>query len=192
VAGVAVALLVVVMVARFGGPSSGSAAQGAAPLAMPGAGPGGAATTDLSSMSPREQADRLFDRVMRAEEGGNANEVSFFGPMAIQAYAMLGKLDPDARYHVGLLEAATGNEAGALAQADSLEKEAPRHLFVPLIRWEVAKRRNDSAALRRAYRQFLDSYDQEIGTDKSEYAAHRTRLDGFRDEARGALGSSSR
>ncbi len=195
VAGVAVALLVVVFVARSGGPSSsipGGAGRGGASPSMPGAGPGGAATTDLSQMSPREQADRLFDRVMRAQEGGNASEVSFFGPMAVQAYAMLGKLDADARYHVGLLDAATGNEAGAAAQADSLEKESPRHLFAPLIRWEVANRRNDTAAMRRAYRQFLDNYDKEIASGKSEYDAHRTRLEGFREEARGALGAASR
>lgn len=195
VAGVAVAVLVVVLVARFGGPSSSVPAgegRGGASSSMPGAGPGAPATTDLSQMSPREQADRLFDRVMRAEEGGNASEVSFFGPMALQAYAMLGKLDADARYHVGLLGAATSNQAGALAQADSLDQESPRHLFPPLIRWEVANRRNDTAAMRRAYRQFLDNYDKEIASGKSEYAAHRTRLDGFREEARGALGANSR
>ncbi len=194
VAGVAVAVLVVVLVARFGGPSSSvpaGDARGGVPSSMPGAGPGAPATTDLSQMTPREQADRLFDRVMRAEESGNTNEVSFFGPMAIQAYAMLGTLDADGRYHVGLLEVANGNEAGALAQADSLDQEFPRHLFTPLVRWEVAKRRNDTAGMRRAYRQFLDNYDKEIASGKSEYAAHRNRLDGFREEARGALGPGS-
>ena len=154
--------------------------------------PGGAGTTDLSTMTPREQADRLFDRVMRASEGGDSGEVTFFGPMAIQAYGMIGKLDADARFHVGLIEAALANEAGATAQADTLEKQTPRHLFVSLIRWEVANRRGDSAALRRVYRQFLDNYDAEMASGKSEYEMHRIRLQAFRDEARGALGTTTR
>jgi hypothetical protein len=187
VAGVVVAILVVVLVARSGGPPG---APGAAPA--PTGMPGGAGTTDLSTMTPREQADRLFDRVMRASEGGDSGEVTFFGPMAIQAYAMIGKLDADARFHVGLLEAALDNDAAATAQADSLANEAPRHLFVPLIRWEVANRRQDAAALRRAYRQFLDTYDPEMATGKGEYEMHRTRLQAFRDEARGALGTTTR
>ncbi|MBI2072018.1 MAG: zinc ribbon domain-containing protein [Gemmatimonadetes bacterium] len=190
VAAVAVALLVVVFVARSGGPSSSMAGGGGPGGASP-SGPG-ATTTDLSSMTPREQADRLFDRVMRASEGGNAGEVTFFGPMALQAYAMIGKLDADARFHVGLIEAALANDTGAIAQADTLAQEAPRHLFVPLIRWEVANRRGDTAALRRLYRQFLDNYDAEMASGKSEYDMHRTRLQAFRDEARGALGASSR
>ena len=121
-----------------------------------------------------------------------AASATFFGPMALQAYAMLGQLDPDARYHVGLIEMATGNAAGALAQADSLNREAPRHLFAPLHRWEVASQANDTAALRRAYRQFLDEYDRDTAAGKPEYADHQKRLEAFRNEARGAVGASSR
>jgi len=192
-AGVAVALLVVVFVARTGNPSSagaGSAAGGGGSPSMAGAGPGGAATTDLSSMSPREQADRLFDRVMTASENGNAQEVSFFGPMALQAYTMIGPLDTDARFHIGLIDASLSNPAGALAQADTIEKATPRHLFVSLIRWEVANRAQDTAGMRRAYRQFLDNYDKEMAGNNEEYNVHRRRLEQFREEARGALGTT--
>lgn len=195
VAGVVVAILVVVLVARSGGPSSsiaGGGRGGETSSSIPGAGPGAAGTTDLSTMTPREQADRLFDRVMRASENGDTGEVTFFGPMAIQAYGMIGKLDADARFHVGLVSAVLDDDDAATAQADSLANEAPRHLFVPLIRWEVANRRADTADLRRAYRQFLDSYDAEMASGKSEYEMHRTRLEAFRDEARGALGAASR
>lgn len=195
VAGVAVALLVVVFVARTGGPSSSIPAgdgRGGASPAMPGAGPGGAATTDLSSMTPREQADRLFDRVMRASENGNTQEVTFFGPMTLQAYTMVGPLDADARFHIGLVNASLSNPAAALAQADTIEKATPKHLFIFLIRWDVANRAKDTAGMRRAYRQFLDNYDQEMASGKEEYTMHRTRLEQFRDEARGALGSAGR
>ncbi len=191
VAAVAVAVLVVVLVARSSSPAPGGASASTALSGMPGAA-GGRATTDLSTMTPREQADRLFDRVMRASEGGDSGEVSFFAPMALQAYAMLGKLDADARFHVGLIEAALGNQAAATAQADSLEREAPGHLFIPLLRWEVANRRGDTPAMRQAYRQFLDRYDREIASAKSEYDMHRTRLEAFRQEARGATGTTTR
>lgn len=187
VAAVTVALLVVVLVARSGGPAAAPGAS-APPAGMAGA----TGTTDLSTMTPREQADRLFDRVMRASESGNASEVTFFGPMALQAYGMIGPLDSDARFHVGLIEAALSNDAGASAQADTLARESPRHLFVPLIRWEVANRKQDTAALRRAYRQFLDNYDAEMASGKGEYADHQKRLEAFRDEARGAVGTTSR
>ena len=40
---------------------------------------------DLSKMTPREAADRLFNRVMSANERGDKDETSWFSPMAIQA-----------------------------------------------------------------------------------------------------------
>jgi hypothetical protein len=143
-------------------------------------------------MTPREQADRLFDRVMTASENGNTQEVSFFGPMALQAYTNVGPLDTDARFHIGLIEASLSNPAGALAQADTVEKATPRHLFISLIRWEVANRAQDTAGMRRSYRQFLDNYDKEMASSKEEYTMHRRRLEQFRDEARGALGATQR
>jgi len=64
-----------------------------APLSAPGELP------DLASMSPREAADRLFNRVMTASENGDSAEALRFAPMALQAYNDLGTLDNDARYH---------------------------------------------------------------------------------------------
>jgi hypothetical protein len=190
VAGIAVAVLVVVLVARFGG--AGAPATAAASTAnAPGTSPNGmVATTDISQMSPQEQADRLFDRVMTAHEAGDSQQVAFFGPMAIQATAMLGTLNADQHFHVGLINAALGNYAATAAEADTIAKSDPQHLFVPLLRWEVANHDNDSAAMRRAYRQFLDNYDKEMASGKPEYAMHKTRLEAFHDEARGAQGKT--
>ena len=116
--------------------------------------------------------------------------MTLFGPMALQAAAMLGTLNDDQHYHVGLINAALGHFAATAAEADTIAKDDPHHLFVPLLRWEVANHDNDTAGMRRAYRQFLDNYGREIATGKPEYAAHKTRLDAFREEARGALGKS--
>lgn len=187
VAGVAVAVLAVVLVARLG--SGGAAPTAAAsPTSGPGTEPNG--MPDISKMSPQERADLLFDRVMSAHEQGDSQQVTFFGPMALQATAMLGTLNDDEHYHVGLVNAALGNFAATAAEADTIAKDDPRHLFVPLLRWEVASHDHDTAGMRRAYRQFLDNYDKEIATGKPEYTAHKARLDAFLEEARGALGKS--
>jgi Double zinc ribbon len=184
VAGIAVAVLVVVLVARYGA----GAAPSAAAASPTGSGTGPNGMPDLSQMSPQEQADRLFDRVMTAHEQGDSQQVTFFGPMALQATAALGTLNDDEHYHVGLINAALGNFAATAAEADTIARDDPHHLFVPLLRWEVADHDKDAAGMRRAYRQFLDDYDQEIATGKPEYTAHKTRLDAFREEARDAVG----
>ncbi len=153
--------------------------------AAPGSGRG--ATTDLSLMSPRERADRLFNRVMGAHERGDRGEVDLFAPMAIQAYALLGAMDHDARYHLALLYSAGGPIAMALLQADSLDLEAPGHLFVAMLRGTLARISGDTLELRRAYRSFLDHYEREMAAAKPEYAEHQTSIGGFLTEARSAL-----
>jgi hypothetical protein len=165
VAGVSlVALLVtiVVVVARRA-PSAAAAAPGT----------GEEATTDISQMSPTEQASRLFDRVMRAEEAGDTAQVNFFAPMAIQAYQMLGaNLDPDSRLHVGLLDLATKDPAGATAQADTILRGSRTHLYGLLLRARVAQATGDAAAERRALQAFAAAYDAERAKNLPEYAEH--------------------
>ncbi len=185
VAGAAVVVLALVVIVRFTG-SAGPPAQGAAPAA---AGPGGAAgPVDLSSMTPREAADRLFERIMIAHEAGNADQVAFFLPMAIQSYQMLEQKDTDAHYHLGLIHTVGGQADAALAQADSVELGAPNHLFASMLRATAARIKGDSAGVRRAYRTFLDSYEGEIATQKPEYSAHQNAIEAFRTEARGLNG----
>lgn len=192
IAAVTAAVLVVVLVARMGGPSPPVAGQGAVGGASPSIAPGagGMATTDISSMTPRERADRLFDRIMRAVSRGDSGEVRFFTPMALQAYALLGPLDADTRYHVALIQAEAGDLAAVAAQADSLEAAAPRHLFVSMLRADVAQQRGNPAEVRRWHRRFLDLYDAEVATAKQEYRDHQTALDAFRQQALAASGSS--
>lgn len=142
------------------------------------------ATTDISQMSPREQANRLFDRVMAAQERGDQQEVSFFVPMAIQAHGLLGALDNDARYHLGLLHTVGGSYELALLQADSLELQSSRHLFAAMLRGSVASARGETTDLRAAHQSFLDLYDRELATGKPEYEEHTTSISIFLAEAR--------
>ena len=176
VAGGAIALAAVALLVwgnRSGDAGAGTVASGV-PAAEAGAPP------DLSTMSPRERFDRLFNRIMTAAEAGNAAEVTTFLPMAKMAYAQLDTVNIDARYHMAMLDVQGGNAEAALAQADSIARLAPEHLFVFLIREAEAARRGDSAAVRKAHEAFLAVYDREVALERVEYAEHRNALERFR------------
>lgn len=159
----------------WGGRSPGAAAgPAAAPVAAAGTPP------DLSTMTPRERFDRLFNRIMTAAETGDTAEVARFLPMATLAYAQLDTVDADARYHMAMLSVQGGDSRSALAQADSIAATAPRHLFAFLIREAEAARRGDSNAVRSAREGFLAAYDQEIALERVEYAEHRNAIERFR------------
>lgn len=142
---------------------------------------------DLEAMTPRERFDRLYNRIMTAAESGNTAEVSRFAPMAFAAYAGLDQVDADARYHLAVLYLhATANIPAALAQADSIAAEFPRHLFAILIRGTAARQRGDSGVLARSQRDLLQAWDAEMALSRPEYRDHRVMLDQFRA---GALSS---
>ncbi|MFQ5549670.1 MAG: zinc ribbon domain-containing protein [Gemmatimonadales bacterium] len=189
VAGVSIALLLVVAVIKYDG---GGSAQDGGLLPQPTQLlQSSSGITDISQMSPRERANRLFDRVVAAAERGDSSEVAFFSPMAIQSYELLGTWDDDARYDVGIIYAVSAQLDDALAQADSIELSNPNHLLAKVIRAEVANRRNDREAQHDAYRDFLSAYDVEIEILRPEYAAHRRTIDGFRSEAQQSVQGSN-
>lgn len=154
-------------------------------------GPTARGITDISNMTPRERADRLFNRVMAASEQGDSGQVAFFGNMALQAYDLLGGYDADARYHVGMMHLALRNVAAARAQADSITRTAKGHLLASHLRAEVARRANDAGARNRAWRELLANYDTEMASGKPEYGDHRTALENAREEARKAVGTTA-
>lgn len=138
---------------------------------------------DLSSMSPRQAADRLFNRVMAASENGDSAEALRFAPMALQAYDSLGTLDNDARYHVALLHLTTGDSKSARVQVELLRKAVPNHLLGFMLEHQIAERsgKQDSAA--RAYKAFLAAYDAEIAAERAEYQDHLNSIERFRKAA---------
>lgn len=167
-------------------------AAGAVALAIRGSGNGAAgaptpaiastegAPPDISALSPRERFDRLFNRVMAAGENGDTAEVRRFLPMARMAYDQLPDVDTDARYHMAMLHIQGGEGGAALAQADTISAQLPRHLFIFLIREAEAARRGDAAAAGRAREEFLRAYETEIALERPEYADHRGALERFR------------
>jgi len=134
-------------------------------------------------MSPEERATRLYNRVMTLHSQGKADSAGFFLPMALQAYAMLPALDVDARYHIGVLDLTGGDETGALAQADSINRAVPHHLFAFMLRARALELRGDAAGARRAYGDFLRHETAERARKRPEYAEHETNLSTFHEQA---------
>lgn len=149
----------------------------------------GAAKVDLSSMSPREAADRLFNRVMTAYENGRADEVRQFAPMAVQAYDRIGTLDNDARYHIGLLHLTARDTRFARVQAEELRKAVPKHLLAIMLEHQIAEIDGNRAGIERANKEFLAAYSSEIAVKRSEYDDHRGTIDRFRAAAQAGMGA---
>jgi hypothetical protein len=178
VAGAALGALVTVLLMRPGR-SSGGTAEGP-PFATQG---GGAPAIDISQMSPEERAQRLFDRVMRLTQEGKQDSAQFFLPMAQQAYAMIPAMDLNARFDVGLLDLTAGDAAGALAQADTIVRNTPTHLFAFILRARAYQANSNAVKAKQAYRAFLKNEAAERGRNRPEYADRSSALDAFHTDA---------
>src|SRR5881296_453153 len=139
---------------------------------------------DISQMSPEERATRLYNRVMLLHTQGKADSAGFFLPMALQAYAMLPALDVDARYHIGVLDLTGGDAAGALAQADTIRRAVPTHLFGFMLRARARELQRDAVGVRRAYADFLKNEAAERTRQRPEYGEHAENLDTFHQQAK--------
>ncbi len=181
IAAVSVVVVILVIAVRSSSPPQPGQSAGMTQVTSPSGAP------DISALSPRQQADRLFDLIMTSAEAGDTARVAFHTDMAIQAYQMIGDLDGDARYHVGLIHVVRGETAQALAQADSLEAMVPGHLLALMLRRAAARASGDTVGVPDIYRAFLDSYDREITIPRPEYEMHRNSIDSFLNEARAAV-----
>ncbi len=187
IAGLAVGALIGVLAMRGGGSGGGGGggAAGSAPPVAPFAGgaPAGGVAPDISQMSPEERAQRLFDRVMRLDEAGKADSVRFFLPMALGAYEQLPALSLESHFDVGLLKIAGADPAGALAEADTIRREVPTHLFADILRARALDAQNDTRGARAAYQSFLKNETSERARRRPEYADRTNLLDAFHGDA---------
>jgi hypothetical protein len=151
---------------------------GAAGGDRPGVGP----APDISSLSPQERFDRLFNRIMQAAERGDSVEIERFTPMALGAYDQLDIRNADARYHAAVLRMQVGDLVGARALADTILTESPGHLFGYIVRGEIAERNHDSAGRDQAYRDFLKHYDAEMKAGRVEYLEHKPAIEEFKTQ----------
>jgi hypothetical protein len=158
--------------------------------AVPGATPGGTApgTPPPLTGTPREQADRLFDRIMRARASGDAAEALRFTPMAIQAYGLAAPLDNDGLYHLASVHLVAGDPASARSTAEQILAGNDNHLLGLAIAGEAAVAAGDSAAARDYYSRLLAAYDTEVASGLQEYRDHSQVLPEYRATAQRIMG----
>ena len=136
-------------------------------------------------MTPEEQADRLFNRVMTLFEQGDTARVQFMAPMAVEAYQRLPKLTLDQRYHLGRIGAITGVPQLATAQADTILQQRPTHLLGLVLAAQGARMRGDEAAARGYDRRLLAALSSEEKAGRPEYAQHANDITRAVESARG-------
>jgi tetratricopeptide (TPR) repeat protein len=159
--------------------------MGATPGAAPASGP---AAVDLSSMTPRQAADRLFDRVMTAAETGDSAQAMQFLPMAIQAYERAQPLDLDGAFHLSTLQRTGLNQQGALTTAQAALEQDPDHLLLLHAAGEAARELGETELATGFYRRILDVYDAEANLQKPAYLAHENMLPSVRQNAADQVG----
>lgn len=140
---------------------------------------------DLSRMSPREAADRLFNRVVMASEQGDMPEVLRFAPKALQAYEGLADLDADAHYHLGLIHASVGDFDAVREQVAILRQYAPSHLLGLILEHDAAEKSDDQQGAAMAAIAFEAAYTAEIMAGRPEYEAHGNTIKSFHEKAAG-------
>lgn len=139
-------------------------------------GMGAAQAPDISSMSPEERADRLFNRVMRLSSEGKADSAAFFAPMAVGALEAVTPLTAHGRYDIGLVSLATGDVSRAAAQADTILAQRPTHLLGLVLAARVADVRGDAAASASFRQRLLAAEPAERGSALPEYNDHNADI----------------
>jgi len=147
---------------------------------VPAAGP----APDISQMTPAERAIRLHTRVMTLRQAGKQDSVMMFAPMAIAAFEMLGDLDVDSRYDLGMIGDASGNAALAKAQADTILQQNPNHLLGLILAARAARMENRAADEKRFYQRLVAAEPAERAKQLGEYLTHENDIVIALDEAR--------
>jgi hypothetical protein len=164
--------IVVVLAAKIGarsGPGRGAGAQ----VVVQGA----ANAPDISSMSPREQAARLYDRVMRLHEEQKRDSVEFFAQMALNAYAAIPDLDMDGRYDMARIAMVAGALPVARAQSDTILRRDSTHLLGLLLGADLARAANDEARAKRMETTFVTVAGRERQRNLPEYEMHSAEIE---------------
>ena len=139
---------------------------------------------DISSMSPEERADRLFNRVMSLWSEGKRDSAQFFAPMAMTAIGSLAPLDAHRRYDLGLVSLVAGDPATAKAQSDTILKARPQHLLGLLLAARAADARGDSSVAREMRARLVGAEKSERASGLQEYTDHDADLRAAIDEAK--------
>ena len=144
---------------------------------------------DISSLSPTERTDRLFNKVMLLYSQGKSDSVQFFAPMALTSYQMLGTMNNDQHYDMGRVAEVAGAIPLAKAQADSILKKSPTHLLGLILAARVAGLQGDSSALRSYEKRLVAAEKTELAKKLDEYDRHQDDIANGIAEARKAVGA---
>ncbi|HUF66401.1 MAG TPA: hypothetical protein VMM17_10555 [Gemmatimonadaceae bacterium] len=148
-----------------------------AAMSLPGAaGRAAGAAPDISSMSPQERADRLFNRVMSLSGEGKTDSAAFFAPMAIAALESLQPVTAHGLYDIGLVALAAGDHRRAAAQADAILAQRPTHLLGLALAARAADARGDAAASTSFKQRLLAAERSERDEPLPEYTDHSTDI----------------
>ena len=169
------ALIALVAGQRFAGGRAPTPAAAGASIAA-GAPDGAGRAPDISNLSPRERADRLFDRMMRLSSEGKTDSVQFFAPMALSVYQSLGSLDADLRYDYGRVAEVAGESSIATAQADSILAADANHLLGLVLAVRAAQLRGDSTAATGLRRRLIAAEPTESAKRLPEYERHQSDI----------------
>lgn len=159
----------------------GGTMTGTVPAAGGTGGEGGAmpSAEELANMSPREAADRLFDRAMREGESGDPERAAFFADMALQAYGAVSPddFDVDALFHIGLLHLAMGDAGAARAVGDLLLESDGTQLYGLVLLARSADAEGESDAAASARERLRAAIEDESALESPTYAPHRELLE---------------
>ncbi len=150
----------------------------------------GPAAIDLNSMTPREAADRLFQRVMQAASAGDSLGAAQFLPMAIQAYDRARPLDLHGLFDLSTLQRTAGDFAGGLATAEEGLADDPEHILLLYAAAEATREAGQGAAAREFFQRIVDNYDAELASANLDYQAHSDMMPSIREEAAAYLASA--
>jgi hypothetical protein len=177
-----VALIALVAGQRFGrapaAADTGERVADAPPAAAAGPAP------DISTLSPRERAERLYDRIMRLDAEGKKDSVAFFAQMAIAAYQMIPDQDADTHYDMGRIAEVAGAYPLAKLAADSILGANPTHLLGLALGMRVARDVGDTKTADALASRLLAADSSERAKQLPEYERHAEDLKAALEEAR--------
>jgi len=179
-------LLPIVAIVAIVGYALVSRSSGGAPAAA--ADPAAGATIlapDISSLSPDERVDRLFNRIMTLASAGKDDSVAFFAPMAVSSFSALMPLNVHRRYDLGLVLLVSGDTDGAKAQADTILSSSPTHLLGLALAMRASNASGNAAEFKRVGAKFTASLTAERAKALPEYADHAPDIADAIEEAAG-------
>ena len=180
IAGIALLSLIALVVGqRFGARPSAAPESEAGGANAPFAGGAGAMprAPDISQMTPQQQAERLYDRIMREYEAGQIDNVRTFMPMAIAAYERLAPLSLDQRYDLGRIGEVGGDTPLARAQSDTILRTRPTHLLGLILAAKAARMEKNETRARELDAKLLAAEPTERAAALPEYLLHKSDID---------------